>query len=396
MLVKLWYDIGRDTRLIMISYILWGVGEGLWMFLQPLYVKSLGATPAQTGFVIGMWGVGRLLFILPAGILADRWGARYMLLPGWFMGLAGVVIIALAPDWRWAAPGFLVYGISAIAIPVTNLYLAQATRHDPTRRADVPIQVSLTLLWAVYSLGIVVTPAIGGWIGDRLGLRAVFLISVVWFALSLIAAVGTQAYPIPERPPHGYGYDGMLRQWTIRAAFGLITLGFVAVLVGQALASQYLEEVRGFSRTMIGLFGSVNALGTAVFSLLLGRLTAWRGFFISLLLVLASFIALMLTGALPAVLFGAFLLGAYYTTRPLATSVISAYVREHQRGMAYALVDTLAGLGTVIGTNAAGRLYSLDPHGPFLAGGVGIVGVTALGVILLRCTRRNRDGLARV
>ena len=72
-MLKLWRDIGRDTRLVMVSYALWGIGEGLWMFIQPLYVKSLGASPEQAGFVIGLWGWGRLLFILPAGILADRW-----------------------------------------------------------------------------------------------------------------------------------------------------------------------------------------------------------------------------------------------------------------------------------------------------------------------------------
>jgi len=114
-------DVGRDTRWVMGSYALWGVGEGLWMFIQPLYAKSLGATPDQAGFMIGLWGLGRLLFILPSGILADRFGARRLMLPGWYLGLTGVAIMALAPDWRWAAPGFLVYGVSAAAIPVSNL-----------------------------------------------------------------------------------------------------------------------------------------------------------------------------------------------------------------------------------------------------------------------------------
>ena len=49
---QLWQDVGRDTRLIMIAYALWAVGEGLWMFIQPLYLKELGATPGQAGFVI--------------------------------------------------------------------------------------------------------------------------------------------------------------------------------------------------------------------------------------------------------------------------------------------------------------------------------------------------------
>ncbi len=389
----LWRDIGRDTRWVMISYMLWGIGEGLWMFIQPLYVKSLGATPSQTGFVIGMWGLARLLFILPAGILADRIGSRRMLLPGWYLGLTGVLIIALAPDWRWAAPGFLVYGMSAIAIPVTNLYLAQAARHDPTRRPDLPIQTSLTLLWAAYSAGLVITPTIGGWIGDHAGLRAVYLFSIVWFSFSTLAIRRTAIYPVPVRPQHGYDYRRVLTTPPVIVAFSLLTLGFVAVLTGQTLSSQFLEEVRHFSRTTIGAFGSISALGTTVFSIVLGRLAAWRGFYATLLLVMLAFALLLISGAAPVVVVATFMLGAYYTTRPLAVSVISGMVAEHQRGMAYALVDMLAGLATVIGTNLAGTLYGSNAEWPFMTGIAGIAGVMGLGVLLVvrRVALRNTD-----
>lgn len=380
----LWHDVGRDSRWVLISFALWGIGEGLWMFIQPLYLQSLGATPGQAGFVIGLWGMGRLLFVLPVGILADRWGSRRLLLPGWYLGLLGVVIIALAPDWRWTAPGFLIYGMSAIAIPVTNLYLTQAIRHDPTRRPDLPLQTSLSLLWVAYSLGIVVTPGLGGWLGDQINLRVVYLFSVVWFALSTLAILKTVDYPAPERPPHGYDYQGLLRRWPVRIAFSLLVLGLIAVMTGQSFSSQYLEEIFAFSRTSIGVFGSVNALGTAAFSLLLGHMEAWRGFFAALLLVAGSFVLLLLTGSWPVVVLAVFLLGAYYAARPLAVSVISLYAAEHQRGLAYALVDTLAGAATVIGLNLAGTLYGRDPEWPFMVSIVVILVVTVAGGVFLR------------
>jgi MFS family permease len=378
--LKLWRDVGRDTRWVLVSYMLWGVGEGLWLYMQPLYVKSLGATPAQTGLVMGMWGLARLVFILPAGFLADRWASRRVMLPGWYLGLAGVVMIALAPDWRWAAPGFLVYGISALAIPVTNLYIAQSFRHDPTRRPDLPLRVPLTMLWAAYSIGLVFSPSVGGLIGELLNLRAVFLISVFWFVLSTLAILRTHAYPVPVRPHHGYDYRGLFSRWQ---PFALVTLAFTAMYIGQTLSPQYLEEVRDFSRTWIGAFGSINALGTAVFSLLLGRLSSLRGFFVSLLIVIWSFAILLLTGSWPLVAWAYFMLGAYNTTRPLAVSLISERVGEHQRGMAYALIDTLAGLAALVGMNLAGGLYAENPDRPFIVAIIGIIGVGALMAILL-------------
>lgn len=381
---SLWHDIGRDTRWVLISYTLWGIGEGLWMFIQPLYIKSLGATPDQTGIVLGMWGLGRLLVILPTGILADRLGARKMMLPGWFLGFVGVLIIALAPNWRWAAPGFMIYGFSAIAIPLSNLYLAQAAQHDPTRRPDLPIQAAFTLMWAAYSLGILVTPAIGGWLGDQIGFRAVFLISSGWFLISTLAIFKTSVFPAAQHPDRRSDYGRLLRQGAVMLAFGLTMLGFIVVMIGQPLSSQYLEEIHHFSRTTIGALGSVNAFGTMIFSLLLGRLAAWRGLLTGLLIVAGSFVLLLASGSPGVVVIAVFMLGAYYTMRPLASSVISHLVPDYQRGMAFGLVETLAGLATLIGTTAAGVLYARNADWPFVVGIAGIAVVVLLSVILLR------------
>lgn len=362
------------------------------MYIQPLYVQSLGANPAETGFTIGMWGLGRLLFILPAGILADRWGPNRILLPGWYAGLIGVLTIALAPDWRWAAPGFLIYGISAAAIPVTHLYIVQASRYDPTRRPDLPPQAALTLMWAAYSVGLVVTPGIGGLLGDWVGLRVVFLFSVFWFALSVLAIMRVSVYPAPEHDvSRRADYGTLLRQPVVAGAFGLIMLGFITIAVGQTLSPQFLEDARGFSRTWIGTFGSLNALGTAVFSLALARITPWRGFFASLLLVMLSFVLMLASGAWPVVVVAYFMLGAYNTARPLAVGVISNRVPEHQRGMAYALLDTLSGLAILVGTNVAGQLYEVAPEWPLIVGAVGLALVMVSGVwVLGQWPRRRR------
>src|SRR5690606_1628893 len=92
-----------------------------------------------------------------------------------------------------------------------------------------------------------------------------------------------------------------------------------------------------------------------------------------------------------------FLLGAYYTTRPLAVAAISERVAEHQRGMAYALVDTLAGLAALSGTVLAGLLYARDADWPFLAGIGGVIAVTLIGGLLLRGeSSRSRRAAATV
>jgi MFS family permease len=110
--------------------------------------------------------------------------------------------------------------------------------------------------------------------------------------------------------------------------------------------------------------------------------------------VLLAFGLLLATGAAPVIVMATFLLGAYYTTRPLAVSVISGYVAEHQRGVAYALVDTLAGLATVIGTNLSGALYGVNPDWPFMAGMAGIAATAVLGGLWVYAPRRRAAATA--
>ena len=75
---QLWRDAGRDTRLVMWSYVLRGIGEGLWMFIQPLYAKSLGATPEQVWQTVA---VSVAVAVVTVGIQTQ--------FPGLFSGAAG-------------------------------------------------------------------------------------------------------------------------------------------------------------------------------------------------------------------------------------------------------------------------------------------------------------------
>ena len=224
-----------------------------------------------------------------------------------------------------------------------------------------------------------------------ISLRAVFLFSTIWFGLSAAAIMRTSGYPIPERPDQGYAYHALARQPVVVATFGLITLAFIAIAVGQTLSPQYLEDARGFSTRWIGVFGSFNALGTVVFSLALAQIAPWRGFFASLGLVAVSFVMLLASGAWSMVIVAFFLLGAYNTARPLAVGVVSNRVAEHQRGVAYALLDTLAGLAIIVGTNTGGRLYATDPDWPLLAGAISLPVIMVIGVAMLR-----RNAIRRV
>ena len=74
--------IGNDLGLGHNNLILfWGMlfnelSFGIYQVLLPLYIESLGASPALVGLVIGLQGGAPLIFLAPAGLIADRMSPR--------------------------------------------------------------------------------------------------------------------------------------------------------------------------------------------------------------------------------------------------------------------------------------------------------------------------------
>lgn len=57
------------------------IGNGMFMTIEVIYITLIvGLTPVQVSIAMGIGGLCMLLFTVPAGILADRFGARRVLL----------------------------------------------------------------------------------------------------------------------------------------------------------------------------------------------------------------------------------------------------------------------------------------------------------------------------
>ncbi len=380
-----WQRMGRNTRIVAISMVLWAIGEGLWLHIQPLYLSSLGATPQQTGFILGMAGLARLLVMLPAGLLADRHGARKVMLPGWFLGLGGVILIAAAPNFYVLTIGFFLYGASALGFPILNLYLIQSLTEDRTITHRLRPQEALTFIYALFWLGQILSPGVGGILADWFSLRMVFGISTIWLALSLLVILQTEAYP----PPPGFRptlrqYQDRLRQPHLATMYGVFLLAFISTSLGYIFAPQFLEDIHELPRSTIGLMGSVLAAGSFVWNIILGRQRAWSGLLAAATMTAVAFGVLLISGHIIVLLLSFFLIGAFETLRPVATSIIADHMASATQGVGFSLVDTLHGAGTFIAPGLAGILYAQGTSWPFLAAMVFIPVIYMLVVRLQR------------
>src|SRR5512137_2648843 len=101
----------RDLVLVAISLFTWGLGEGMFLIFQPLYLQQMGVDPKIIGVILGGAGIAMSMAQLPAGYLSDRIGQRPLMWASWVMGMLATGIMALAGSTAWFSIGILFYGL---------------------------------------------------------------------------------------------------------------------------------------------------------------------------------------------------------------------------------------------------------------------------------------------
>jgi DHA1 family multidrug resistance protein-like MFS transporter len=370
-------ELGRDNRLIALSWFLWGVSEGVWFYVYPLYIKSLGADPEEIGFVISVAMMGMAATFIPAGLLADRYSRKKIMLVGCLLGLFSMILVAVAPDWRALLPGFLLYYMSAFIVPAMNSYIANASEGQDLNRV-------FTMMTAAYSTGIIFSPALGGWLGERAGMRNVFLLSASLIALSTLAIL-----PLKEQPTSYQSAALTMRPLLRHRLFWGLSLGvafiYLVTNLGWPLTPNFLQEVRALDLSLIGTLATAQSLGAVFLAIFLGRVSrgAW-GVIAAALLIWASYGILVLFPFPFAIACAYFLRGSFSALASLSSAQVGKILESPSMGLGFGLFATLRSLALVPGPYIAGYLYAMRPDLPFLASIASIPAVILLTTIILR------------
>src|SRR5687767_12510212 len=91
----------RRWFLLTILTVAYGLGAFGMLGVSPLtpsLVEGFHLTRLQVAFIVPSVYVGGLLFSLPAGRLADRWGVRPTFLGGMAVGAGGLALAGAAPE----------------------------------------------------------------------------------------------------------------------------------------------------------------------------------------------------------------------------------------------------------------------------------------------------------
>jgi len=358
----------RDFVLLQSGQLLSTLGNQASYVAYPLLVLALTGSPAKAGLV-GFAGILPYpLFVLPAGLLADRWDRRrIMIVSDVCRALAlGILAVAVAADEASFALIVAVAFVDGTMFAFFNIAEIGALRAVvPKRQLPDAAAAEQARLSTVILLG----PPLGGFLFG-IGRALPFLVDAISYLGSLVSVVAIRArfqeeIARPESNLRGQLTEGFAWLWrqpflrTCAVLFAFTNFGGNALYLFVVVAGQE----QGLSSTQIGLLIAIYGGFTLIGSLIAPRLqrllsmravvllTFWLGLGIGIY-VLEPNVWLLLLGAAPLAL-----------VNPTLNAVVIGYrvavVPDRLQGRVNSVARLLAQIGAPLGPLAAGVLLGI-------------------------------------
>ena len=358
-----------DLILLSISLFTWGIGEGMFIYFQPIYLQQLGANTMTIASIFSLFGLAMMITHIPAGYLSDHVGRKPLLVAAWGAGVLATGIMALARTLPLFTVGMLLYGFTGFVSSPMNSYITAA------RGKLSPVRV-MTLVSAAYNLGAMLGPVSGGWIGERSGLRSVYLVAAGIFSIStvILLFLHPQKREIhdPAAPP-----EKLWKNTRFVSFLGIIFLAMFVMYLPQPLTPRFLQNERSLSLENIGLLGSIGNLGNSVLALVLGQFAARTGFLLAQASVAVFSVLLWKGTGLAWYAVGFFILGGYRSARSLIFAQVRPLIHSAQMGLAYGVAETFNSLAIMLAPLLAGVLYTQEPGKVYWVS-AGLIGVMVI------------------
>jgi predicted MFS family arabinose efflux permease len=354
--------MSRSLVFLSLALTIWGIGEGMFLYFQPIYYQQLGADPLMIGSIMGGVGLLMTLAYLPAGYLSDRFGRRPLLIVAWLMGTVSTGLMALASSLPVFVIGSALYGMTSFVVVPLGSYVTAA-------RGQMSVARALTLISATFNLGMILGPLLGGWIGDEFGLRRTFSIAFGMFVVSTLVILFIAPQPI-EAHAHEHR-SSRFRQVLTPVFLRFLVVAFIAVFamyLSQPLSQNFLQNERGLSLTQIGQLISMRGIGIVIFNLILGQIAAQRGFIFAQISMLVFNLSILLGNSMAWYRTGYFFLGSFQTSRSLITAQGRGLLSGANMGVGYGIIETVNALGLIVAPPLAGWLYNQQPASIYIAG----------------------------
>jgi MFS transporter, DHA2 family, methylenomycin A resistance protein len=415
---------------------------------------SLGGGVAELQWVVSAYTIAFAAFILTAGALGDRLGAKRVFIAGFAIFTAASLACALAPNQAVLIAARAVQGLgAAILVPNSLALLNHAYPDDRARGRAVAV-------WAAgASLALTAGPFVGGALITLIGWRSIFLVNLpvglvgLWLAFrhatetarhpqheldlpgqcAAILALGSLAGALIEGGVRGFDDLFVIAGFVTAAIVGALFIGreararqpmlplslfaqptfaastVVGLLVNIAyyglifVLSLYFQQINGLSPfatglafvPMLGAVLPVNLLAPHLAERIGARLTIAAGALLSASACLALLRVAPGTGYLAMCLqLVAMSCGLGLLVPPL-TSTLLGSVAKQRSGIAAGVLNATRQTGSVLGVALFGALVGRT--GAFMTGmhaslAIAAAALVAAGLVIWRAGSRRKAG----
>lgn len=344
--MKIFANLDPKTRqnfynLFLISFLFW-ISITSFLPILPAYVKDIGGTKQEVGFVMGAFAIGLLASRTFLGKIADQKGRKIVVLIGTF-------VVAIAPFGYLlikTVEGLILirafHGISIAAFTIGYSALI-VDLSPPERRGELVGYMSLAL-----PIGMTLAPAIGSLLQENIDYWAVFIFCNITGLISFLLTLKVQEYPSVHNPLNLTENDNFtprnFKQILLDSSFFVPT--FVLFMTGSVFGvlitflPLYVRELNfEFSA---GLFYTTAAIASFAIRILTGKASdhLGRGLFITLGVFSFSLAMILLSYAKAPIylIFAAICEGtASGILIPLIVVLISDRCHFSERGKVFAL-----------------------------------------------------------
>lgn len=350
--------------------------------VMPLYVAGLGGTSTQIGLVIGLFAFMSMLLKPPSGWVIDQRGNRPVLLAGMAVFLLASLGYTLTRSVAAILALRAFHGIGMGLFPTAATVVVAELAPLP-RRGE-----AMGWFGIANSMGMILGPAAGTDVAERLGHQALFLLAagiagVGLTCLLILTPVGQPASD-PERTLR---WRDLYSRGAILPA---VLLLFLFVPYGTMMAFMpIIAARRGMGNP--GTFYSVFALAVLAVRAKAGRVSDLKGraavIVPGMAVAAVAFVVLGLTAGPLGVLAGAAVYGiAFGSVQPALMALTADRVPPAERGKAMGTFYTAWELGVSTGSTGSGLLLRIVDFPLMLLASAAF---PAAGVLLsLRAKRR--------
>lgn len=371
----------RNVRMLFLANFIAQIGNGFSQMLYNLYIKSLGLPDTVAGACVSAGSIAGALFLVPAGIMGDRFGRKRMVIAaGALGGLLLIVQAFLRTPWLMVT-GQFVSGMVGSVIWVSILPMLAENTEKEERLHLFSINFGLTLLSQV--LGSFISGAMADALG-RYGLGTVWSLRATLLTGAILSLIGLIPYMkiqesgrVALRDKKKSGLKETMSQLKKRRpqllligkfTFAQATIGFGAGLVIPYLNLYFADRFhmpKSGIGLVIGLAQALTALTMFIGPMMSKRFGAVRSVvglqLLSIPFLLITGWATSLAFASVAVIFRQALMNS---ANPIQDSVMMALVDDDLKGFSVSCGQTMFTLGWAIMGPISTNIVRI--HGPYM------------------------------